>query len=209
MNEDAAAPQAGEFKTDDQLGGLLASIRNYGSWKYAEAKGRAQPDLSEVRAAWDEVYEKVQALAAQRPTDDDLWDKTLKERDDYHEMADQLAAQIAAITGEEIGEHTYGVNGYTPKATAQAVPAVPLLAKDHQGMRVDYSGLLQQAANALVLGGKAPGLAEMLRQLQGHMTELGLRWYASDTAVVDELCQLYCVGRDARVALTTQGASHD
>ncbi|VFR81074.1 hypothetical protein RAN3_2514 [plant metagenome] len=56
---------AGEFKTDDQLGGLLASIRNYGSWKYAEAKGRAEPDLSDVRAAWDEVYEKVQALAAQ------------------------------------------------------------------------------------------------------------------------------------------------
>ncbi|AKQ59698.1 hypothetical protein ACR55_01828 [Bordetella hinzii] len=58
---------AGEFKTDDQLGGLLASIRNYGSWKYAEAKDRAQPDLSDVRAAWDEVYEKVQALAAQAP----------------------------------------------------------------------------------------------------------------------------------------------
>lgn len=48
-------------------------------------------------------------IAAQqdaRPTDDALWDQTLRERDDYHDMADQLAAQIAAITGEEIGEHS-------------------------------------------------------------------------------------------------------
>lgn len=51
-------------KTDEQLGGLLASIRNYGSFKYAEAKGRTEPDLSDVRAAWGEVYEKAQALAA-------------------------------------------------------------------------------------------------------------------------------------------------
>ncbi|AZV94459.1 hypothetical protein NJI34_20985 [Pseudomonas sp. S 311-6] len=51
-------------KTDDSLGGLLAAIRAYGSWKYAEAKGRTEPDLSDVRAAWDEVYEKVQTLAA-------------------------------------------------------------------------------------------------------------------------------------------------
>lgn len=46
------------------------------------------------------------AQAQQRPTDDALWDKTLRERDDYHDMADQLAAQIAAITGAEIGEHS-------------------------------------------------------------------------------------------------------
>lgn len=41
-----------------------------------------------------------------RPTDDELWDQTLKERDDYHEWADQLAARIAAITGVDIGEHS-------------------------------------------------------------------------------------------------------
>lgn len=68
LQERTTQPQssgdAGEFKTDDQLGGLLAAIQNYGSWKYAEAKGRTEPDLSDVRAAWDEVYEKVQALAA-------------------------------------------------------------------------------------------------------------------------------------------------
>jgi hypothetical protein len=41
-----------------------------------------------------------------RPTDDELWDQTLKERDDAQEMADDIAAQIAAITGVEIGEHS-------------------------------------------------------------------------------------------------------
>jgi len=32
--------------------------------------------------------------------------QVIDERDRYHEMADDLAAQIAAITGEEIGEHS-------------------------------------------------------------------------------------------------------
>lgn len=46
-------------------------------------------------------------LASQaRPTDDELWDQTLRERDRYHEVADELAAHIERITGVEIGEHS-------------------------------------------------------------------------------------------------------
>lgn len=41
-----------------------------------------------------------------RPTDDDLWDKTLSERDYYHDMADKLAEAIAAHFGVDIGEHS-------------------------------------------------------------------------------------------------------
>jgi len=89
-----------------------------------------------------------------------------------------------------------------------AAPTVPLLAAEHKGMRVDYSGMLTQASNALVIGAREPGLAEMLRQLREHLTDLGLRWYAGDTASVDELCQLYCIAPGSRAALTTQGASH-
>lgn len=37
---------------------------------------------------------------------DELWDQTLRERDRYHDVADALAAQIAAITGVAIGEHS-------------------------------------------------------------------------------------------------------
>jgi len=90
---------------------------------------------------------------------------------------------------------------------AAQAPAVPLLAAEHKGMRVDYSGMLMQAANALVRGHKESGLAEMLRQFQGHMTELGLRWYAGDTAVVDELLQLYCVAKDSREACKTAAST--
>ncbi|MPS27594.1 MAG: hypothetical protein E2576_11175 [Alcaligenaceae bacterium] len=78
----------------------------------------------------------------------------------------------------------------------QAAPAVPLLAAEHKGMRVDYSGMLGQARQAL--GSRNPGIAEMLRQFQGHLEELGRRWYAGDTDVVDEILQLYCVEQDAR-----------
>jgi hypothetical protein len=78
---------------------------------------------------------------------------------------------------------------------------IPLLTKDHAGMRVDYSGMLKQARAALARGIKEPALAEMLRQLQDHITELGTRWYAGDASVVDELLQLYCVEKAARDAL--------
>ncbi|WP_236658650.1 hypothetical protein [Burkholderia thailandensis] len=96
------------------------------------------------------------------------------------------------------------VAGRSPAMAAEAVasPATAiLLAEPHTGMRVDYSGLLKQARHALKLGMQDTGSAEMLRQLQNHLTELGQRWYAGDTAVVDELLQLYCVEKDARDAL--------
>lgn len=77
------------------------------------------------------------------------------------------------------------------QAAAQQVP----LAAEHKGMRVDYRGLLRQAQDALR---SESALAEMLRQLQAHMTELGRRWYAGDVAAVDEFLQLYCVEVDLR-----------
>lgn len=86
--------------------------------------------------------------------------------------------------------------------SAQApLTAIALLAENHKGMRVDYSGLFKQARVVLTKGSKEPALAEMFRQLQDHITELGTRWYAGDTAVVDELLQLYCVEKGARDAL--------
>lgn len=81
----------------------------------------------------------------------------------------------------------------------------PLLAERHTGMRVDYSGLLGQCQRAL--RSREPGNAEMLRQLQGHLQELGRRWYEGDTAVVDEILQLYCIERDARAAMADKGGA--
>lgn len=79
-----------------------------------------------------------------------------------------------------------------------------LLATEHKGMKVDYRGLLQQARDGLR---REPALSQMLLQLESHLTELGRRWYAGDSAVVDELLQLYCVAPESRAALTRASAA--
>lgn len=43
---------------------------------------------------------------APRPSDDDLWDQALKERDHNANMADKLATAIGEYFGVEIGEHS-------------------------------------------------------------------------------------------------------
>lgn len=75
----------------------------------------------------------------------------------------------------------------------------PVLAADHKGMRINYSGLLGQCRRALQH--KEPGNAELLRQFQGHIQELGQLYYAGNIAAVDEFLQLYCVEHDARTAI--------
>ena len=45
-------------------------------------------------------------VPAQRPTDDELWDSTIRDRDTYHEWADKLADAIAVHFGVDIGEHS-------------------------------------------------------------------------------------------------------
>lgn len=46
------------------------------------------------------------ASTAPRPTDDELWDATIRDRDAYHEWADNLAYAIAVHFGVDIGEHS-------------------------------------------------------------------------------------------------------
>src|SRR3546814_8893025 len=84
--------------------------------------------------------------------------------------------------------------------------AIALLAKDHAGMRVDYQGLLKQSRDSLTR--EEPALAEMLRQFESHIPQLGRRWYAGDTSAVDEFLQLYCVEHDARTQLLKQAGAH-
>lgn len=43
---------------------------------------------------------------APRPTDDELWDQTIRDRDTYHDWADKLAEAIAKRFGVDIGEHS-------------------------------------------------------------------------------------------------------
>lgn len=113
----------------------------------------------------------------------------------YGERGDMVALYADQL------EAIYGATVVPSDAAPAALSGIALLADDHKGMRVDYSGLFKQARVALARAAKEPALAEMLRQLQDHITELGTRWYAGDTAVVDELLQLYCVEKGARDAL--------
>lgn len=109
----------------------------------------------------------------------------------YRTTVQNLEAEIAALKA-------------APAMDAARAQQVLLLAADHNGMRVDYTGLLGQVRREICRSG--PGYAEMLRQLQGHIQELGQRWYAGETAAVDEFLQLYSVEKDARAAIAASGA---
>jgi hypothetical protein len=79
--------------------------------------------LAETSVEWDsdlgsnktfgdaeEVYRAMLAAApaapVARPSDDHLWDETLRDRDTYHEWADKLAEAISKHFGAYIGEHS-------------------------------------------------------------------------------------------------------
>ncbi|MFL9943670.1 hypothetical protein [Paraburkholderia graminis] len=111
------------------------------------------------------------------------------------ELQERLRA--AQSSGEDAAEQA-------DEAVTVRESGVSLLTDDHKGMRVNYSGLFKQATASLARGAREPALAEMLRQLKDHITELGTRWYAGDTAVVDEILQLYCVEKDARATLAAR-----
>ena len=108
----------------------------------------------------------------------------------------------AAIESEVAFERAVRAALASTQPAAQGLDAAKLLAEKHTGMKVDYRGLLGQVRRAIKH--TSGGHEEMLRQLEGHITELGQRWYAGDTAVVDELLQLYCVERQGRADLAAQ-----
>lgn len=75
--------------------------------------------------------------APARPSDDQLWDQTLRERDNYHEWADKLADSISRFIGLDIGEHSSANNpwaraidmiprGTLTEALASRAPAEPI-----------------------------------------------------------------------------------
>ena len=73
------------------------------------------------------------------------------------------------------------------------------LAPDHTGIKVDHDGLLTSAKN--FLQSENSFISEGLSQLKRHLNELGQRYYAGDTKVVDEFLQLYCVAEEERKAV--------
>lgn len=118
-----------------------------------EAITRFPDAFSALNEVLNEVFDSpmppmaapVQAVAPDgqpRPSDDELWDQTLRARDEYHEMADQLAARIAAISGAEIGEHSSANNPWR----AALLAADEWIAIDARGV---IAGRPEQAAQAV------------------------------------------------------------
>jgi len=76
-----------------------------------------------------EVSQRLHGFAKTLTDCQAVIDEILKQRDYYHDVADDLAAQIAAITGEDIGEHSSSNNPWQNAANAateyRATPRAP------------------------------------------------------------------------------------
>lgn len=127
----ASAPVAGEAKPDRitsrrpsgvlSMDGASLHIHPDGSGKIIVAEGDFTleddrdegPDGPQGSVHWVARLPASELIALRdfltghaRPSDDDLWDQTLTERDEYHDMADKLANAIADHLLVEIGEHS-------------------------------------------------------------------------------------------------------
>lgn len=116
------AGDAGEREEDEyvikRLAGILADISiafkgpelPLHRQSYHDLGQLAQKKMLEIDLLRYQVEELQAALASApsepRPTDDDLWDQTLQDRDRYIDMADQLADAIAKHLNVDIGEHS-------------------------------------------------------------------------------------------------------
>jgi len=107
----AQAPRDELKATSGQLLDLDVLLAAYHAavWRACES-GDTDYDLAGVEEA-KAVQRQLRAmLTAQsphpRPTDDALWDQTIRERDEYHDIADELADAIAQHLNVDIGEHS-------------------------------------------------------------------------------------------------------
>lgn len=155
----ASAPVAGEAQaaniTSRRLSGVLSMdgaslhIQPDGSGQISVAEGdftleddRGEgPDGPQGSVHWVAHLPASEIAALRdfltghtRPSDDDLWDQTLKERDHYHDMADRLANAIGAYFGQDAGEHSsshcpwheaLGIIGDAAPQASEAVPDLP------------------------------------------------------------------------------------
>jgi hypothetical protein len=110
-------------------------------------------ERSHIDIALDAIFEYV---AAARPTDDHLWDETIRDRDTYHDWADKLAEAISKHFGAYIGEHS---NTNCPWAEAlEAIEcATPVAAN-----QTDRDAEALDAARYRYLRGSATDIANVI-----------------------------------------------
>ena len=177
-------------------------------------QGYTDNEVRQLAHHWLASHEQAPAQAAPAAVAGPVAYRVLRKRHDGEWVTDGRAWCDGVPTQDLVDDIALRSDGWRIEY-AFAAPAIgapvaqpAILGPEHKGMRVDYSGLFKQARGALARGIKEPALAEMLRQFQGHMQELGQRWYAGDTAVIDELLQLYCIEQGAR-AQAKEGQSHE
>jgi|GEM_PF-4256310 len=103
-------------------------------------------DVEYVRA---DLSRRTQPEGEARPTDDKLWDETLRDRDTYHEWADKLAGAIAIHFGVDIGEHS---NANCPWHEAlEAILSAPDRAEGEAPQAV-YRAVIEEAAQVFESG---------------------------------------------------------
>ncbi len=185
--------------TDADRAAFEAWARGYGTWEVKRDDDVVLGTTGYTDLTLTVAWHAVQAAhrAPETPTAENIRDGAPYDNPEFEQLARDMGvwgtAQSAVCAQFWLA---------ATQPAAQGMDAGKLLAEKHTGMKVDYRGLLGQVQREIERS--APGHAEMLRQLQGHLQELGQRWYAGDTAVVDELLQLYCVERQARAALAAQ-----
>jgi hypothetical protein len=69
----------------------------------------------------------------------------------------------------------------------------PVLAPDYAGMRVSASGVLTRKQSN-------KGLNYMREEMYKHLQIMAEQYYIGNTRIVDDFCQLYCLGEKRREA---------
>jgi hypothetical protein len=69
----------------------------------------------------------------------------------------------------------------------------PVFAPEHTGFYVSASGILNRGTNN-------KGDKFMRNELFKHLQTMAEQYYAGNVSIIDEFCQLYCLGREQRKA---------
>lgn len=163
----------------------------------------ATEEAERLRAKRDEAARRAEYWKGEHLAGNQEIDRLHAENESLRAVLRE-ASSLSEIVRTPNAEYVADAHNKAVRALRSAIDANltsaarPLLAAEHKGWKVDYSGLISQVRRALR---GEPGLGELMRQLGGHLEELGRRWYAGDTAVVDEILQLYCIEGSARNTL--------
>lgn len=112
-----------------------------------------------------------------RPTDDELWDATLRDRDTFHEWADKLAEGIATYFAIDIGEHS---NQNLPWAEAlEFIDSRPRSEDSHAANFIEKRAQEYLAANA--------GTEHDTGDITWHYGEVGRDYYNTLTELAEEI----------------------